>query len=153
MTRTELERKMAVLLGGRSAEHVVFGEISTGAADDLMRVTDIARVMFLRYGMSDVLGNVAYDRDSAPFLQSPFPARKERNHSEETAHAVDGEVHTLVESAYVRANAILERNRGLLDRAAVALLETQTLIEAEIELLKGEIVGEQPASARAALAA
>jgi cell division protease FtsH len=153
MTRTELERKMAVLLGGRSAEHVVFGEISTGAADDLVRVTDIARAMILRYGMSDVLGNVAYDRDSAPFLQSPFPAQKERNYSEETAHAVDGEVHTLVESAFARANAILERNRGLLDRAAVALLKTETLNETEIELLKGEIVGEQPASSRVALTA
>jgi cell division protease FtsH len=142
MTRAELGRKMAVLLGGRAAEHVVFGEVSTGAADDLARVTDIARAMVLRYGMSQALGNVAYDRERAPFLQSNVPMQQERNYSEETAHAVDGEVHSLVERAFARAIAILERNRVLLDRTAVALLETETLNEPEIELLKREVVGE-----------
>ena len=142
MTRAELERKMAVLLGGRAAEHVVFGEVSTGAADDLARVTDIARAMVLRYGMSQALGNVAYDRERAPFLQSNVPMQQERSYSEETAHAVDGEVHSLVERAFARAIAILERNRALLDRTAVALLETETLNEPEIELLKLEVAGE-----------
>lgn len=142
MTRAELERKMAVLLGGRAAEHVVFGEVSTGAADDLARVTDIARAMVLRYGMSQILGNVAYDRERAPFLQSNVPMQQERSYSEETAHAVDGEVHSLVEHAFARAIAILERNRALLDRTAMALLETETLNEPEIELLKREVIGD-----------
>src|SRR5450830_754389 len=80
MTRAELERKMAVLLGGRAAEHVVFGEVSTGAEDDLARVTDIARAMVLRYGMSEALGNVAYDRERTPFLQSNLPMQQERSY-------------------------------------------------------------------------
>ena len=142
MTRAELERKMVVLLGGRAAEHVVFGEVSTGAADDLARVTDIARAMVLRYGMSDALGNVAYDRERTLFLQPNLPMQQERSYSEDTAHAVDGEVHALVERAFERAVAILQRNRALLDRTAAALLKTETLDQPEIELLKQEIAGE-----------
>src|SRR5687767_15825812 len=68
MTKEELENKMAVLLGGRAAEEVVFGHLSTGAADDLVKVTDIARSMVMRYGMSEKLGNVALDRDTRSFL-------------------------------------------------------------------------------------
>ena len=95
MTRAELEHKMAALLGGRAAEQLVFREISTGAADDLARATDIARAMVLRYGMSEALGNVAYDRDRSPFLQPNFPMPQERNYSEGTAEAVDGAVREL----------------------------------------------------------
>ena len=76
MTRAELEHKMAGLLGGRASEKLVFDEISTGAADDLAKATDIARAMVLRYGMSDALGNVAYDRDRQPFLQPAYPSRR-----------------------------------------------------------------------------
>jgi cell division protease FtsH len=147
MTRAELENKMAVLLGGRAAEQLVFGELSTGAADDLARVTDIARAMVLRYGMSEALGSVAYDRDRSPFLQPNFPMPQERSYSEETAHAVDGAVRTLVDHALEHAAAILRRNRELLDRTAVALLETETLNEPEIELLRGQVVVEGPGSA------
>ena len=147
MTRAELENKMAVLLGGRAAEQLVFGEISTGAADDLARVTDIARAMVLRYGMSEALGSVAYDRDRSPFLQPNLPMPQERSYSEETAHAVDAAVRTLVDHAFEHAAAILRRNRELLDRTVVALLETETLNEPEIELLKGQVVVEGLGSA------
>src|SRR5262249_11209946 len=68
MTREELESKMSVLLGGRAAEQIAFGHLSTGAADDLRRVTDIARAMVTKYGMSERLGSVAYDRDPRTFL-------------------------------------------------------------------------------------
>jgi cell division protease FtsH len=146
MTRAELENKMAVLLGGRAAEQLVFGETSTGAADDLARATDIARAMVLRYGTSEALGSVAYDRDRSPFLQPNFPVPHERSYSEETAHAVDGAVRTLVDQALEHAAAILRRNRELLDRTAVALLETETLNEPEIELLKAQVVVEGPGS-------
>ena len=140
MTRAELEHKMAGLLGGRAAEQLVFGEISTGAADDLAKATDIARAMVLRYGMSDALGNVAYDRDRSPFLQSNFPVSQERTYSEDTAHAVDAAVRKLVDQAFDQATAILRKNRALLDRTAAALLETETLGEPEIERVKQQIV-------------
>jgi cell division protease FtsH len=140
MTRAELEHKMAGLLGGRAAEQLVFAEISTGAADDLARATDIARAMVLRYGMSDALGNVAYDRDRSPFLQPNFPVPQERNYSDDTAQAVDGAVRGFVDHAFEQASAILRRNRGLLDRTAAALLETETLSEPDIERVKQEIV-------------
>jgi len=140
MTRAELEHKMAGLLGGRAAEQLVFSEISTGAADDLAKATDIARAMVLRYGMSEALGNVAYDRDRSPFLQPNFPVPQERNYSEDTAHAVDSAVRSFVDHAFEQASAILRRNRALLDRTASALLETETLSEPEIERVKQEIV-------------
>jgi cell division protease FtsH len=140
MTRAELEHKMAGLLGGRAAEQLVFSEVSTGAADDLAKATDIARAMVLRYGMSEALGNVTYDRDRSPFLQPNYPAPQERSYSEDTAHAVDGAVRGFVDQAFEQATAILRRNRALLDRTAAALLETETLGEAEIEQVKQQIV-------------
>ena len=140
MTRAELEHKMSALLGGRASELLIFGEISTGAADDLARTTDIARAMVLRYGMSEALGNVAYDRDRSPFLQPNYPVPQERVYSDETAHAVDDAVRGLVDQAFAQAYAILQRNRALLDRTAVTLLETETLDEANIEALKRSIV-------------
>ncbi len=139
MTRAELEHKMAALLGGRASEKLVFDEISTGAADDLAKATDIARAMVLRYGMTDALGNVAYDRDRQPFLQPAYPMPQERIYSEGTAEAVDQAVRTFVDRAFAAATAVLQRNRALLDRTAAALLRTETLSEPEIQELKREI--------------
>jgi cell division protease FtsH len=139
MTRAELGYKMAGLLGGRAAEQLVFREISTGAADDLARVTDIARGMVLRYGMSEALGNVVYDRDRSPFLQPNIPVPQERIYSEGTAEAVDSAVRELVDGAFRTATAILQQNHALLDRTAAILLETETLDEAAIQRLKSEI--------------
>jgi cell division protease FtsH len=96
--------------------------------------------MVLRYGMSEALGNVTYDRDRSPFLQPNVPAPQERNYSEETAEAVDRAVRQLVDGAFQKAFGILQQNRSLLDRTAAALLETETLDESAIERLKGEIV-------------
>ena len=156
MTRAELEYKMAGLLGGRASETIVFAEVSTGAADDLARATDIARAMVLRYGMSEALGNVAYDRDRSPFLQPNFPVPQERVYSEGTAEAIDRAVRALVDHAFALAAEVLQRNRALLDRTAVALLETETLSEPEIEQLKREILPAPsllPAPERPAVAA
>jgi cell division protease FtsH len=152
MTRTELENKMSGLLGGRASEQLVFGEISTGAADDLARATDIARAMVLRYGMSDALGNVTYDRDRSPFLQPNVPVPQERAYSEGTAEAVDQAVRQLVDGAFDKAFGILRQNHGLLDRTAAALLESETLEEPAIERLKREIIT-APAPALPAAAA
>ena len=139
MTRAELENKMAMLLGGRASEHVVFSEISTGAADDLARATDIARAMVLRYGMSEALGNVAYDRERSTFVQPGIPMPQTRDYSENTANLVDSTVHALVEKAFKQAVSILEANRALLDRTAEELLKTETLNQPQIEILKREI--------------
>jgi cell division protease FtsH len=145
MTRPELAHKMAVLLGGRAAERLVFGEISTGAADDLAKATDIARAMVLRYGMSEALGNVAYDRDRSPFLQPMVPVPQERTYSEDTAHAVDAAVKNLVDAAFAQAFRILQRNRALLDRTAAALLETETLDEPDIARVRQQIEKDESA--------
>jgi cell division protease FtsH len=139
MTRTELENRMAVLLGGRAAEGVVFREISTGATDDLVRATDLARSMVLRYGMSEALGNVAYDRERSPYLQSGIPMPQSRDYSEATAQAVDAAVRNLVNRALERASRILEHNRALLDRTAEELLKTETLNQYQLETLKRDI--------------
>ena len=142
MRQAELENKMAVLLGGRAAEQVVFNEISTGASDDIIRATDLARAMVLRYGMSEALGNVAYDRERSTYLQPGVPMPQSRDYSEETANAVDNAVRTLVDHALERAIGILKVNRALLDRAAEELLKTETLNEPQIEVLKRDIVAQ-----------
>ncbi|HEY7298783.1 MAG TPA: ATP-dependent zinc metalloprotease FtsH [Xanthobacteraceae bacterium] len=139
MTREELENKMSVLLGGRAAELTVFGHLSTGAADDLRRVTDIARSMVTRYGMSERLGGVAYDRDPRTFLTGPdlpLPQR-EQEYAETTAAAIDSEVRSLVQHAMDRALAILREKRDVLERSARRLLEKETLDEKELTELIG----------------
>lgn len=142
MTRVELLNKMAVLLGGRAAEQVVFQEVSTGAADDLVRATDIARAMVLRYGMSETLGNVAYEREQSTFLQPNMPIPQNRNYSEETANKIDIAVRVLVDQALERAINILQINRALLDQTAEALLKTETLNQPEIFMLKQAIISQ-----------
>ena len=139
MTRAELLNKMAVLLGGRAAEQVVCHEVSTGAADDLVRATDIARAMVLRYGMSEALGNVAYDREQSAFLQPSFPLPQTRNYSEETANKIDIAIRMLVDQALERAIGILQNNRSLLEQTAGELLKTETLNQPEILKLKQAI--------------
>jgi len=136
MTRVELQNKMAVLMGGRAAEQVVFNEVSTGAADDLVRATDIARAMVLRYGMSEALGNVAYDREQSAFLQPNIPMPQSRNYSEETANKIDVAVSALVNQALENAVKILQANRVLLDQTAEELLKNETLNQPEIIKLK-----------------
>ena len=150
MTREELENKMAVLLGGRAAELIVFNHLSTGAADDLRRVTDIARSMVTRYGMSERLGNVAYDRDPRSYLQGPdlpMPSR-DRDYADETAAAVDEEVKAIITRTFERTLALLKERRDILERTARRLLEKETLEEAEIaELVKGGPPGGQRVAA------
>src|SRR5437660_742343 len=137
MTRGEREDKITVSLGGRAAELIVFGHLSTGAADDLRRVTDIARSMVMRYGMSEKLGNVAYDRDPRSFMTGPDLPQPphERDYADETAATVDEEVRALVERAFQHAVGLLRERRAVLDRTARRLLETETLEEAELRQL------------------
>ncbi|AWK86012.1 ATP-dependent zinc metalloprotease FtsH [Azospirillum thermophilum] len=149
MTREELENKMAVLLGGRAAEHIVFGHLSTGAADDLAKVTDIARGMVVRYGMSDALGHVAYETDRSSPLLGPVPGggMAERRYSDETAREIDREVRGIVDTAFQRAVDILTRRRADLERSAARLLEKETLDEVDLRSLIGTAASE-PAPSR-----
>jgi cell division protease FtsH len=135
MTREELENKMAVLLGGRAAEQLVFGHLSTGAADDLAKVTDIARSMVMRYGMHAKLGPVAYEAEPSPFLQVPGALPGTREYSEDTAREIDAAVRDVLQAAFERASAILQARRDLLDRGARELLAHETLTEAELRAL------------------
>jgi len=137
MTKQELENKIAILLGGRAAELVVFNHLSTGAANDLMRATEIAHSMVTRYGMSDRLGSMAYERDNRSLLGAPgMPRSSEHDYGEETAKAVDDETRKIVDAALQRARRILEERRDVLDHSAKRLLEKETIDEAElIELI------------------
>jgi cell division protease FtsH len=141
MTREELESKMLVLLGGRAAEHAIFGHLSTGAADDLSKATDIARSMVTRYGMGDALGPVTYETEPNGFLGPMGGAR--RLYAEETAREIDLAVRDLVRSAFDRARAILVANRALLDEGARTLLEKETLGGDELAALLGRVKAEE----------
>jgi cell division protease FtsH len=133
-----LENKMAVLLGGRAAELIVFGHLSTGAADDLARVTDIARSMVTKYGMSEKLGHVALEKDRRTFLaEGDLLPPQERDYADETAAAVDTEVRTIVQAAMQRTVKLLEERREVLERTARCLLERETLDGTELARLVG----------------
>ena len=131
MTTEELEHKMAVLLGGRAAEELVFGEISTGAADDLVRVTDIARSMVTRYGMDPTLGQAAYETERGSFLGLPSEGGG-RRFSEDTAREIDVAVRERVDRAYQQALEILKKRRSELEALARKLLEKETLTADEL---------------------
>ncbi len=138
MTRAELENKMAVLLGGRAAEILIFGEISTGAADDLDKATDIARNMVTRFGMSEKLGHMTYEEIRQSFLGQPLAGR-ERNYSEETAREIDCAVREFTERARERALHILKTYRRQLEQGARMLLERETLQEQELRELMASL--------------
>jgi cell division protease FtsH len=143
MTREELENKMAVLLGGRAAEWIVYGHLSTGAADDIARVTDIARAIVTRYGMTESLGHVALERERQSFLgngEMPgMPA--ERTYSDQTAATIDAEVRSIVDAAFKRTVALLTEKRAVLEATAERLLVKETLDANEIAALIAATTG------------
>ncbi|RMF79812.1 MAG: ATP-dependent zinc metalloprotease FtsH, partial [Nitrospirae bacterium] len=140
MTREELENKIAVLLGGRAAEKLVFGALSTGAADDLAKATDIARDMVTRYGMDEGLGYVVYEQSQPGFLgkASEVPMGGCRV-SEQTARSIDETIRDIIQAQFRRATAILEANRAILDRCAERLLAQETLEEGELKELTRDL--------------
>ncbi|MBE7376915.1 ATP-dependent zinc metalloprotease FtsH [Pseudomonas lopnurensis] len=139
MTRDELENKMAVLLGGRAAEWLVFAHLSTGAADDLAKVTDIARAMVTRYGMSKRLGHLALEREPNSYLgnEAMLGLKPQHDYAESTATAIDEEVQELVQSAFQRSLGLLQARRELLERCAQRLLQQETLEAEELRALVG----------------
>ncbi len=132
MTRNELRDKITTLLGGRAAESIVFGDISTGAANDIKRVTDIARRMVREFGMSELIGNVSYGDDAGEGQMSRMPGARP-DYSDETAEAIDQEVHDLVENLYERTIALLNKNRDILDEMAEYLKENEVLDGEDLE--------------------
>jgi cell division protease FtsH len=138
LSRNELENRMAVLLGGRAAETLALEEVSTGAADDLNKATDIAHSMVTRFGMHDKLGQVTYETPRQTFLSEDALAHyAEREFSEETAREIDCAVRELVSSAFEKALDILGKYRQQLDEGAKLLLEKETLTREELPALEG----------------
>jgi cell division protease FtsH len=142
MTKTELLDRLAVLLGGRVAEEIVFGEISTGAHNDLQRATDIATSMVKEFGMSQKLGYVTFEKEKQPlFLPSSlFPSRE---YSEDTAKQIDEEVKKIMDETYLRVREILTANRDKVGELARLLLEKEVVEEADLK----KILELPPASA------
>ena len=143
-TRGELQDRLAVLLGGRAAEQLVFDEMSTGAADDIAKATDLARDMVVRYGMCDALGPVSHAERGLQFLEGPasMPGTSAGT-SPDTAQRIDAAVQRLVEDALHRASALLRAHRDTLDRCAQALLEKETLDEPELRRLAADLLQPQ----------
>lgn len=136
ISQSELMNRMAALLGGRAAEDLIFSDVSTGAADDLQRATDIARNMAVRFGMITELGQVAYEPETGSFLVGQLPVWRPKNYGDGTAEAIDEAVKKLIDQAFRTARGILERNRLLLERGAKELLAKETLGPDDLRLLR-----------------
>ena len=147
MTMEELLSRLCILVGGRVAEEIIFGDISTGAQNDLQKATDIARSMVTEYGMSDKLGLVTYEKERSPFLLGEGK-RLAKEYSEETARDIDAEVARLVEKAHERARRLLTDKREQLEMVSQKLLEQETLTADELQELVGKklAAGEDPDS-------
>jgi cell division protease FtsH len=137
VTRAELLDRICVMYGGRVAEEVVFGDVSSGAHDDLARATETARAMVTKLGMSERVGAMTWGRSQSPrFLEGA--GVEERTYSDETAQAIDAEVRAILDNERRRASEILTEKRHLLERMTARLLEIETLDRAEIDKLQAE---------------
>lgn len=135
-SRNYLQAQMLVLLGGRASEEIVIGDITTGASNDLKRVTQLARRMVAQFGMSDRLGQVNYGEDERqPFLG--YSISQGRTYSEETASVIDEEVHRLIDEAYVQTRALLEKHRDKLDALADELMKNEIVDRARLMEIAG----------------
>ncbi|MGC8490909.1 MAG: ATP-dependent zinc metalloprotease FtsH [Syntrophobacteraceae bacterium] len=139
MTRGELLARLKVLLGGRVSEEIVFGDISTGAQNDLQRATDIARRMIMEYGMSEKLGPLTYVRESrSAHLDLGFGGR-ERDFSEKTAQQIDEEMVGMIEKTHQAVYKILTEQREMLEKLARVLLEKETIDGVELKKFQDEV--------------
>jgi cell division protease FtsH len=138
VTRSELYDRISGLLGGRSAEEMIFQEMTTGANNDLERATALARAMICEYGMSEKLGPLTLGhRQANPFLGRDY--MDERNYSEEIAQAIDKEIRSIIEKCFARAQEILQENREKMDKIVAVLLERESLEREDFEkLMQGE---------------
>jgi cell division protease FtsH len=137
MTRGDLHSQLAVLLGGRTAEEIALGEISTGAQNDLQRATDLARAMVTEFGMSDELGAINYDGNKRQrFLDIPLPQERGM-YGEETARKIDAEIKRILTEAHDKAREILTANRDKLELVTRRLLEIEVMEGDELRRLLG----------------
>ena len=136
LDESELRDQIATLLGGRAAEEIVFGSITTGAANDLQRATDLAERMVTTYGMSKILGPLAYEKGQQnAFLGDNMMMNPRRMVSDETAKAIDNEVKDIVEEGHQKALSILQENRNLLDEIAQNILQKEVIEGEELQTL------------------
>ncbi len=137
LTKPDLQNQLSVLLGGRSAEEIAFGEVSTGAQNDLMRATDIARAMVTEFGMSDALGAVNYNgHKRGQFIENPFVPER-GNYAEETALTIDQEVKRILTEAHDTARRVLREKRDILDKLSERLLEKEVIESEELRTIIG----------------
>ena len=135
MTRTELENKIAVLLGGRIAEELTFGEASTGAQNDLVKATDIAKSMVKAYGMSDKLGAITLERERQPQFMQMQLSQEKGDYSEETAREIDCEIRRIVDEQFARVKRLLGEQRAALQAGATMLMEREVITGAELKTI------------------
>ena len=135
MTKSELGNKIAVLLGGRVAEEIIYKEVSTGAQDDLLKATDIAKSMVKAYGMSDKLGQISFERERQPlFLQTGQP-QTAGDYSEETSREIDCEVRRIIDEQYARVTTLLGTQQDVLREAAGVLLGKETITGEDLKAI------------------
>ncbi len=139
MTKEELEHKIVVLLGGRAAEKLIFNHLSTGAADDIARATDIARNMVTRYGMDPAIGFVVYEENQQTFLGQHGHGINGCQISDGTAQQIDVSVRKIIDDTFAVTYRIMENNRPVLERCAKVLLEKETLLEKELLEMTGDL--------------
>ncbi len=139
MTREELLARLKVLLGGRVSEEIIFGDISTGAQNDLQRATDIARRMIMEYGMSKKLGPLTYVRDTRSAHLDLGLAPREREYSEKTAQQIDEEMVAMIEETHREVRMILSEQRSMLEKLAGILLEKETIEGGELKEFQKQV--------------
>jgi cell division protease FtsH len=139
MTKSELENKIAVLLGGRISEEIIFGEASTGAQNDLVKATDIARSMVKAYGMSEKLGTITLERERQPQFLQIQTASEKGDYSEETAREIDCEVRRIVDEQYERVKRLLSEKKTALHEGAKLLLEREVITGTELRAIMDRV--------------
>jgi cell division protease FtsH len=139
MNEVELRGDIATLLGGRAAEEIIFGSITTGAANDLQRATELAERMVTTYGMSKVLGPLAYNQAQGNSFLGNNGGNVRRSVSDETAKAIDVEVREIVETSHQKALAILNHNRDLLEQIAQQILATEVIEGEDLQNLLQQV--------------
>ncbi len=135
MTKTELKNKIAVLLGGRAAEELIYKEVSTGAQDDLMKATDIAKSMVKAYGMSDKLGQISFERERQPLYLPTGQPTAPGDYSEQTSREIDCEIRLIIDEQYARVQQLLQQQEPVLRQAASQLLIKEVMMGDDLRAL------------------